>query len=101
MVTDLTATPYTNHASIEIQVSLTIGLTYNIQKVRVDIIKNEEIVAFMLFNGSNTNNKNWFTHGNLLNSSWQDLITMTPTQNSHFDLIGIGMESIKVTYALW
>ena len=61
--------------------------TYNITKVKVNIIDNENVVAFLVFNGCGSSTSNWFDQNRLLESSWTDLTTTTPIQ--YFSLSGL------------
>ncbi|XP_063416168.1 uncharacterized protein LOC134697811 [Mytilus trossulus] len=51
-----------------------------IKKVKVQLVKNNVAVAWLIFNGENTNNINWFSKENLLNSSFNDLKTNSTTR---------------------
>lgn len=45
---------------------------YNSQ-VKVEFFKNNQVVAWMTFNGSNTDKMNWFSKSNLAQSGFNDL----------------------------
>ncbi|VDI08308.1 Hypothetical predicted protein [Mytilus galloprovincialis] len=51
-----------------------------IKKVKVQLVKNDVTVAWLIFNGGNTNTMNWFSKENLLNSSFNDLTTSSTTK---------------------
>lgn len=45
----------------------------NIRMVKVEFFQNNQIVAWMTFNGRNTDKMNWFSKSNLVQSSFNDL----------------------------
>ncbi|KAJ8311708.1 hypothetical protein KUTeg_011063 [Tegillarca granosa] len=45
--------------------------------VKVEAYKESTRVAYMTFSGTNTDNKNWFSPNNLINSTWPDLQTIS------------------------
>ncbi|XP_052076339.1 uncharacterized protein LOC127714320 [Mytilus californianus] len=57
-----------------------------IRKVKVELFKNNTAVVWMIFNGENTNEVNWFMKENLLSSSFNDLTTSSTT--IFFDIKG-------------
>ncbi|CAC5403521.1 unnamed protein product [Mytilus coruscus] len=47
--------------------------TANIKTVKIEFFKNDHVVAWMTFNGRNTDKMNWFSKANLADSSFNDL----------------------------
>ena len=68
-----------------------------IKQVKVDIIDNSGYVAAtLIFDGKASTNLNWFSHENLINSSWTDL--KTGISVDLFSLVGIDLGHITLTY---
>ncbi|XP_071127834.1 uncharacterized protein [Mytilus edulis] len=57
-----------------------------VKKVKVQLFTNNVPVVWMLFNGEDTNEMNWFSQENLMNSSFNDLTTSSPT--NYFGIVG-------------
>ncbi|XP_076116199.1 MAM and LDL-receptor class A domain-containing protein 1-like isoform X1 [Mytilus galloprovincialis] len=47
--------------------------TSNIKQVKLELYKKKVLVMSMIFDGTNTNNINWFSSKNLINNSFDDL----------------------------
>lgn len=47
--------------------------------MKVELYKDDARVAYVMFNGTNSNMWNWFDQSRLTESSWDDLDTMSTT----------------------
>ena len=50
-----------------------------IQRIKVELIKDESVAAYLIFSGLETNDRSWFSVDNLLESSWSDLMSVKNT----------------------
>ncbi|XP_056014675.1 uncharacterized protein LOC125677752 [Ostrea edulis] len=57
----------------------------SIKKIRVELGGQGKVLAFLEFDGSGSNNKDWFSKSRLLNSSWSDLKT---SSTNYFSMKG-------------
>ncbi|KAL9965637.1 hypothetical protein ACROYT_G029467 [Oculina patagonica] len=53
--------------------------TANPKEVRVALYKDQNEILSIVFNGSNSDNENWFSKDRILDSPWTDLINNPPT----------------------
>ena len=52
---------------------ITFWKKYSIQRVKIELIKDGNVTAYMIFNGTSTDDRSWFSFEHLQESSWADL----------------------------
>ncbi|XP_033729550.1 uncharacterized protein LOC117318698 [Pecten maximus] len=59
-----------------------------VQKVRLELYKEGELVAHVVFNGKSTTSTSWFSKENVLSSNWIDLKESNYEKGNHFSFFG-------------
>ncbi|XP_021365473.1 uncharacterized protein LOC110458195 isoform X2 [Mizuhopecten yessoensis] len=66
-----------------------------VDKVRVELYKEGELVAHIVFNGKGSTSTSWFSQDQVLSSNWFDLKETNTEKGKHFSFLGYSNNNIN------